>query len=189
MRLAPVDRNKLSAAQADVLQQIEAGPRGSSRPGIGTIGPFSAFVKAPNIGGAAQAMGAAIRFAGSLPENVKEVAICTVGVFYRSKFEFAAHRALALKAGVSEQALDELSAGATPTFTAEESVAWDLASQLLNNHNVSDDTYSKALESFGEERVIELVLTIGYYTLISMTLNTFEIPLEPGMEDPFPETP
>jgi 4-carboxymuconolactone decarboxylase len=185
MRLTPVDRDDLTTTQADVLTQIESGPRGS-RPGIGTVGPFSAFVKAPKIGGAAQALGAAIRYAGSLPDNVKEVAICTVGTFYRAKFEFAAHKAMALQAGVADNHLRQLADGEVPDFEGAEHLAFEIARQMLNDHGVEDDTYAAGVSEFGEESMIELVLTVGYYCLICHTLNTFQVPLEPGMEDPFP---
>jgi 4-carboxymuconolactone decarboxylase len=35
--------------------------------------------------------------------------------------------------------------------------------------------------------VVELVGILGYYTLISMTINAFEVPLPDGAADPFPE--
>ena len=38
-----------------------------------------------------------------------------------------------------------------------------------------DAIYRKAVESIGQRGVVELVGILGYYTLISMTLNTFEI--------------
>jgi 4-carboxymuconolactone decarboxylase len=184
MRLVPVDRNNLTTAQADVLHQIESGPRSSS-PGIGTQGPFSAFVKAPKIGGAAQALGAAIRYGGSLPNNVKEVAICTVGVFYRARFEFVVHKAMAVKAGVAEIQLRRMAAGDTPEFEGIEQLAFEITSQMLEDHVVEDHSYAAGVSAFGEEGMIELVLTVGYYCLICHTLNTFQVPLEPGMEDPF----
>ena len=187
MRLSPIDRENLSEKQQQVLNAIEQGPRGASRPGIGLIGPFGAWVRAPSVGNAIQAVGEAVRFNGSLPENIKEVVICTVGVFYRSKFEFSAHRALALKAGVSKAALNQLSVGQDPDFSGNEQIAYTIASQMLNQHSILDDTYKHGLEVFGETAMIELVATVGYYCLISLTLNAFEIPLEEGMTDPFPD--
>ena len=102
MRLSPLDRTDLNAEQQEVLEAIEKGPRGANNPGIGMIGPFGWWVRAPKVGYSIQALGEAIRFGGSLPENIKEVAICAVGAYYRSKFEFAAHRRLAKLAGVNE---------------------------------------------------------------------------------------
>jgi len=40
---------------------------------------------------------------------------------------------------------------------------------------VGDDLYRATVETLGERGVVELVGLLGYYTLISMTLNTFEI--------------
>jgi 4-carboxymuconolactone decarboxylase len=34
--------------------------------------------------------------------------------------------------------------------------------------------------------VVDLVGVLGYYGLISMTINAFEIPLPDGSQDPFP---
>ncbi len=59
---------------------------------------------------------------------------------------------------------------------------------MLNQHRIPEDIYAHGLKVFGETAMIELVATIGYYCLISLTLNAFEIPLEPGMKDPFTET-
>ncbi len=186
MRLTPLDRDNLPEAQQRVLEMIESGPRGANRPGIGSIGPFPSFVKAPGIGAAAQALGAAVRFEGILPENIKEIAICMVGIYYRAKFEYSAHRAMAIRAGVSETCLDQILEGEEPAFAGDELVAYTIASQLLHQHQVIDETYAAGLDAFGEQGMIELVFTIGYYCLICHTLNTFQVPLADGMADPFP---
>ena len=186
MRLSPIERDDLNDQQRTVLEAIESGPRGNGQPGIGMIGPFGAWVRAPAVGLAIQGLGEAIRFNTSLPPNVQEVAICTVGVHHRSRFEFSAHRALAIKAGVAERALDQLTAGEHPDFSGDEQLSYSIASQMLTHHRLLDDTYAHGLEVFGETAMIELVATVGYYCLISLTLNAFEIPLEPGMRDPFP---
>ena len=88
MRLTPIERDDLNDEQRMVLEAIERGPRGKGRPGIGMIGPFGAWVRAPSVGQAIQGAGEAIRFNTSLAPNVQEVAICTVGVHHRSQFEF-----------------------------------------------------------------------------------------------------
>lgn len=42
---------------------------------------------------------------------------------------------------------------------------------------------------WGENGMIELVTVIGCYCIVSLTLNSFEIPLSEAMQDPFPELP
>jgi 4-carboxymuconolactone decarboxylase len=183
-RLTPLTEADLTPEQREVLDAIQGGPRGN----MGLVGPFGVYVRAPGVGNAAQALGAAVRYRTSLPENVKEVAICTVGAFFKAKFEFAAHAALAAKAGVDEAIVEALRVGRTPEFADEgEALAHHVAAALLRDHRVDDALYDKALSRFGEQGMTELAATIGYYCLVSMTLNLFQIPLRDDMTDPFPE--
>ena len=189
MRLSPLTRDQLTPEQRSVLEDIENGPRGNGRKGIGLIGPFGALVRAPAVGSEVQALGAAVRFASKLPENIKEIAICTAGAFYQAKFEFSAHRQLAKNAGVDEQCIEQIRVGKQPELKGDELSSYQIANDLLQNHTLSDKTYSAGVAAFGESGVIELVTTVGYYGLICFTLNSFHIPLEKGMDDPFPENP
>lgn len=179
---------ELSVAQRDVLDAMRSGPRGAN---LSLAGPFGVWVRSPSIGNAVQDFGGVARFATTdVPEDAKEVAICTVGIHFEAKFEFAAHRALALRAGVSEPVLDALHAGRQAAFDNDEQrLAWACASQLLEVKRVDDATYAAALEAFGENGVIELVSVIGYYALVSMTLNIFQIQVSGAMDDPFPDRP
>ncbi|MFT5209499.1 MAG: 4-carboxymuconolactone decarboxylase [Flavobacterium sp.] len=187
MRLTPIERDQLSPNQQEVLNSIEQGPRGKGGSGIGMIGPFGAWVRSPAVGHSVQALGSAIRFGSSLPKNIMEVAICTVGAHYKSKFEFSTHRRLAIRAGVDESLLDTLGATGTAAFQDREITSHKVALELLENHRITDTTYTEGIAAFTENGMIELVATVGYYCLISLTLNAFEIPLEDGMTDPFPE--
>jgi 4-carboxymuconolactone decarboxylase len=145
------------------------------------------WARAPQVGEPTQLLGAALRFGTTLPENIKEVAICTVGAFHRAKFEFAAHRRLALRAGVSEALLDQLQVGERPDFAGDEAIAHALTHELMHEHRPSQATYDQALAAFGETGLIELVTLIGYYCLVSHTLNVFDVDLVDGMVDPFPD--
>jgi 4-carboxymuconolactone decarboxylase len=187
MRLSKITIDDLAPDQRAVLEAIQSGPRARKHGSIGLVGPFGVWVRAPKIGLATQALGAAARFESSLPENVMEVAICTVGVFYRAKFEFAAHKALALAAGVSAEQLETMRTGGLPNFSGAEDLAYRVATDLLNLHRIDSNTYAGALAQFQEDGLVELVTIIGYYCMVSMTLNAFEVPLSDGMEDPFPD--
>ena len=45
--------------------------------------------------------------------------------------------------------------------------------------------HAEAVELLGESAVVELVILLGYYTLVSMTLNVFEVPVPAGEDAPF----
>ena len=69
-----------------------------------------------------------------------------------------------------------------------EEIAWRFSRELLSQRRVSTATYRAARERFGENGLMELVTLLGYYTLVSMTLNTFEVPLPEGQEPAFVDT-
>jgi len=187
-RLSPLNPDDLDAEQRAVLDAIQRGPRGNRHGRIGLVGPFGVWVRAPKIGHAVQAFGGTVRFETALPERVKEVAICTVGAHHRAKFEFAAHRSLAIAAGVSEQTVEAIRCGATPSFDDDgERLAHAVTRALLETHHIDDSLYAHAMEVFGEVGLIELVTIVGYYCLVSFTLNVFEIPLDANITDPFPD--
>jgi len=187
-RLAPLDPERLTPEQQALREAVESGPRKARHGSIGLAGPFGIWMHAPALGLAAQAFGSAVRFGTSLPENVKEIAICTVGAHYQAKFEFAAHAPLARAAGVATDALEAIRRREQPVFTdAAEAMAHELASTLLGRHRLDDALYERARAIFTEQELVELVTVIGYYCQISLTLNAFRAPLLEGMLDPFPD--
>jgi len=187
-RLDPLDPDQLTPAQQELRDAVESGPRKARHGSIGLAGPFGIWMRAPALGLAAQAFGSAVRFGTSLPENVKEIAICTVGAHYRARFEFAAHAPLALAAGVGPDALEAIRRGQPPAFTdAAEAMAHELTGTLLARHRLDDALFERARAIFSEAELVELVTVIGYYCQISLTLNAFEAPLLDGMTDPFPD--
>ena len=68
-----------------------------------------------------------------------------------------------------------------PSFNTEsEKVIYEFATQLHRDHRVNDETYAAAVNEFGEEGTVDLVGILGYYTLISMTLNAFKVLFQRG---------
>jgi 4-carboxymuconolactone decarboxylase len=182
MRLPDIDAAVLTDEQQPLYDSLAGRPEVQA---MGLVGPFGVWMHAPDVGAAMAQLGAKVRFATSLPANVTEVAICTTGAHFRSPFEFAAHRTLALRAGVDAASLDRLAAGEHPGFEGDEAAAHAVATELLADHAISSDTYADGQRRFGDQGMVELVTTVGYYSLISLTLNGFEVPLAPGMSDPF----
>jgi len=70
-------------------------------------------------------------------------------------------------------------------MSAEDSAVYHYAMELNRYRSVSDKTYARALELFGERTVVELTALVGYYTMVAMTLNSHEIPFPEGVTPPF----
>ncbi|HAQ44245.1 MAG TPA: hypothetical protein DCQ67_09750 [Acidimicrobiaceae bacterium] len=186
--------SRLDIPKGDDLDEAQQALRDAvvgSRKGLGAEvwgrGPFGVWQSAPNVGHPALDLGAAVRFRTGLSPDVREVAICTVGVHYKAKFEFAAHRAIGIEAGLDPEALDRLAAGENPGWVGDLELAHRYTATLLADHRVSSELHDEMVGSFSNSGAVELVTTVGYYCLICLTLNAFEVPLPKEMSDPWPD--
>lgn len=180
-RLPDIDLVALSPEQRRIHDAILAGPRGVVE------GPLRVWLTSPGLADTAQQLGAFCRYGTSLPPRLSELAILVTGAFWRAGFEWAVHAPIALKAGVASDIAEAIRTGAEPTFAAEDEAAvYRFSVELHRSHVVSASTYARAIAVLGETGVVELVGILGYYTLISMTITAFEVPLPDGAAEPFP---
>ena len=179
-RTPVLDEANLSPAQQTVFDAIKSGPRGVVQ------GPLRVWLQSADLTDKAQALGAFCRYGTSLPPRLSELAILVMGAHWQAGFEWAAHAPIALKAGVDAAAVEAIRKCETPDFAdAEARTIHAFASELLCNRRVSDATYTEAVQLFGAKTVVDLVGILGYYTLISMTIAVFDVPLPEGCADPF----
>ena len=93
-----------------------------------------------------------------------------------SEFEWWAHKPLALKAGIPAEVVESIRTGQTPSFSnKDEAIIQAVLLVLHETRRIPDALYSEAAAVLGHGRLIDLVGLAGYYTLISMTINAFEI--------------
>ena len=179
-RVPFLEPEDMTAAQRAVHDAIAAGPRGSSR-----YGPFNAWLQSPELADRAQRLGVLLRFGTSVPPRLKELAILCVARRWTAQFEWYAHKELALEAGLDPAVIDAVEARRRPAFANDDETAvYDFAQELLTRHDVSDPRYAAAEAALGRAGVVELVGVLGYYTLVSMTLNVFRAPLPDGIAPP-----
>ena len=173
----------MTADQKRVADAIQSGPRGA-----GLRGPFNALLRSPELCDLIQRLGAFVRFGTSFPQRLNEMAIIMAGRKWTAQYEFYAHRRLALEAGLSPAIADAIAANQRPASMAkDEETVYDFVSELLATGSVSDPTFQGVNDTFGERGVVDLVGIMGYYALISMTLNVFEVPVPEGAKLPLEE--
>ena len=71
----------------------------------------------------------------------------------------------------------------------DETVLYDLLTELQRNHGVSDPTYARALATFGEPGIVEATSLAGYYSLLAMVMNTARTSLPPETKPPLAPLP
>lgn len=158
--------------QQRVHDRISAGPRGS----VG--GPFNALLRSPSLCDRVQDLGQYIRFESSLPGRVRELAILVTARHWCAQYEWYAHSRLAREEDLDEAVIDAiLERNDEPFDDPVLQAVRSFAESLLTTGGVPDAAHDSVGELLGERAVVDLVATIGYYCLVSLTLNTFEVPV------------
>lgn len=178
-RLPIPERDAMSEAQRAAAQAIIDGPRKA------IFGPFVPLLQTPALMERIGKTGEALRFDGTLPDNIRELAICVVARETGNQFEWQTHAPLAVKAGVPSQAIDSLAAGRRPRgLSANEACAVDFVSELMLRHGVSDETYAEANSCFGQPGTVELTALAGYFVMVCWVMNVARTPGPSGSTTP-----
>ena len=95
--------------------------------------------------------------------------------------KLGAHVRLGLQAGLSQEQIDAISARSAPSFAdADDQLVYDFCRDYYDDHRVDDATYQRVVKRWGDKGIVDLAGLIGYYSFVSVTLNTFEVPTPPG---------
>lgn len=172
-RLPLIEEADMNKAQRALLRALREGPRGQS---IKPRGPFGAWMHAPDMGLLAQALGGYVRYQTTLPPRLSEFAILCTARHWRAQYEWFAHAPIAEREGVPKKVIADLQAGKRPGGASKEELAlYDFIEELYKTRRVSDKTYERVYAFLGEEALVQLVGILGYYALIAMTLNVFNM--------------
>lgn len=175
MRLRDLQPDEMNDAQRRVAANTTAGKRGR------VPAPVRAWMHSAEMADRAQSLGEFLRYDTSLGPYLSELAILVTARFWSAHYEWYAHKREGLAAGIEPAVIDAIATRDVPVFPdAKAKVVYDYVTTLHRDHEIPTDLHEAAVESLGETGVVELVGLIGYYSLVAMTLNAFEIGLPPG---------
>ncbi len=179
-RLTAPDPATYNARQQEIHDAIASGPRGGVR------GPLAVWLHRPELAAKAQDLGRYCRYDTVLGEKLSELAIIVTGRIFGSEYEWQIHKGFALKAGLSAEVVEAIRLNQRPVFDdPAQEVVHDVARSAHELRHVDDTLYARAVEVIGEPALVDLIGLLGYYSLISLTINVFKVP--PMGEDPAPE--
>ena len=171
-RYTPPAAGHMTAEQQRVADAITGGLRGE------IPGPLNMW-----LADRAQALGEYARYKTKLPPALTEIAILTVARYWGSEFEWYAHKKIGLAAGVSPAIIESIRKHEAPDWQSpDQGIVNSFTKMLLETRRVTDTVYDEAVTTLGQDGVVDLVGIVGYYSLISMTINVFDVPLPDGME-------
>ena len=183
-RIEPVDLDRLDADQRAALEPfLAAGPKGQGgKVGGGKIlNIFRTLAHAPKALTAFLGWGNYIlsRRNALSPRN-RELVILRTGYNCRSGYEWTQHKRIGLDCGLSEDEIARIKAGADAAdWSGLDRAMLRATDELTADHFVTDTTWA-ALAPLGDKGRMDLVMTVGQYTQVSMILNSFGIQVEDG---------
>lgn len=181
VRFPEIPREKMSAEQIAIYDRIASGPR------AGVRGPYNALLRAPELCGLSEQLGAYVRYRNSLPNRLKEMAILLTARHWTAQYEWYAHRKIGEQEGLSPTLCDTIARGERPgNMDDEQVVVFDFVSQMLKTHAVDDTIYAQMKQAFGERGVLDLIYLVGHYCTVAFILNIDRHPLPPDAK-PLPE--
>lgn len=148
-------------------------------------GPFGVLLRNEALVTAASGINDALRNNGKLDKRIYELITLIVARHWSAQYVFAVHEPIARSVGVADDVIEAIRTGRKPAFTkADEALTYDAATELLGGKVLSEPTYKRLIDAFGIELALEFSATTGFYSMLSMVLNTFDIPT-PNSERPF----
>ncbi len=183
-RLPVLSEDTLTPEQRALAESIKSGPRGQFK----MSGPFAIYLHSPAFGELAQKLGGHVRFKTSVPPRLSELAILCTAQVWKAQYEWAAHAVIAEEQGVKPETIRAIQAGRPPkTAPKDEMAIHAFVKELYAKKRVSTPTFNRVKKLLGDAGTVELVGILGYYAMVSMTLNTFKAPLPKGVKPGFKE--
>ena len=175
MRLKLLSPGEMSAEQKETYDEAISGKRGAPP------APMMAWLNSPDMARHATRLGEQLRFNTMFPAKLSEIAILVTARHWTSHYEW--YRAQAPGAEGRHGPEDHRGYPRPPHADFDDpkgQMIYDLAKSLHEGKGVSQPLYDEAVKVLTERGIVEVIGLCGYYTMVSMTLNTFEFGLPDG---------
>lgn len=164
-RLEKIDPETASDEQKKVIAQLGAG-----RGRIPT--PFNIWLHNPNLAAGMEIIGTHVDHSPVLSEAESEVAILATAVFWNAQYVIANHRRHALKAGVPESVVNAILEERRPAAGDDRfGAVCDAVCDILGGAVVDDARFARYDAVLGRAVIAELLVTVGYFTSVSLAMN------------------
>lgn len=173
--MPPLPREAMTEAEAGAADAFEAAR------GVPVFGPFWPLLRSPELMLRVQALGEHCRYRNALGLKLSEFVILLVARRHDQPLEWAIHAPIAGKAGVGADIIRDIGEGRRPVaMDADEALIFDALAELWAHRRWSDATYGLVKDRFGEQGLIDLVATAGYYALLADVMNVARTAAPPG---------
>jgi 4-carboxymuconolactone decarboxylase len=145
--------------------------------------PFAALLNSPEVASRVALVGEQLRYVSpSIAPEVREIITLTTAKALKCQYIWTHHCPSAKEVGVRDEVVEAIRNGGRPRgLLPKESVFIQFTQELLEDKQVRDATYGAVEHLLGQQAVVDLVVTIGYYTMLCLAINALQVNLEEGV--------
>ncbi len=170
-RILPLTDKECTDEQRELLARTQ--PPGQA------LNIFRTLVRHPNLYKRWLSFGHQVLFQSSLPPREREIVILRTGHLCQAGYEFHHHVAIGKQAGLTEQDIQAVQEGPAATHWSDlERLLIVAVDELHQDSFISNATWTALSTRYSTVQMIDLVFTVGQYTMVSMALNSFGVQLE-----------
>jgi 4-carboxymuconolactone decarboxylase len=175
-RLPELAENTLSAEQRKIYDDIKR-VRGRVR------GPFAVWLRNAELADGAFKLQDMFAARVKLERRLVQLMILVAARGANAQYAWHIHEPHALQHGIAPDIVEAIRQRRTPNFAKEdERLVYDITLELNTTHTLSEATFKRGMEMFDEQRMVELVGAIGFYAMVAMTLNAFDVTVPTAAE-------
>ena len=177
-RYAEIPVDQMTPEQREGYRFLVDGPRGR------LPGPYKVWVHNPKLVHAAAPLGQHFTPGqSSLTEREREIAVIVITSRWHSAYPTAAHEKRGLEVGLPAAAVQAMIAGLPASFPdAREQVVYEVAMALAAGRLIPQGLHDRAVKALGHESITDMIVLMGYYTAVSLTMNFYAVPAgSPGL--------
>lgn len=181
-RVPYVKRTDLSEDDRKIFDRIA-----ESRGGVGNV--FQALLNSPRAAEVVAGVGEYIRYHSPLDPAIRETAILGVAREMSNQYEWSQHEPIARQAGVRDEVIEAIRSGRAPMgLPPKEGVFVQAARELVRDGTLGDRTFQAVVHLLGPAQTVDLIVLIGYYSMLGRTIQALGVELDEGVAPSLPET-
>jgi 4-carboxymuconolactone decarboxylase len=170
-RILEIPPEKLTPAQTTVFDQLTAG-RGR------ILGPYKVWIHSPNVASGMEQIGTFLNKRSSLSTREVEIGILVIAQHWQGDYVKQAHIRAGKVAGLTQETIDAILAGADPKLTdPHERAVHRFAASLVAGAKLSDAEFAEIEKALGREGIAEVLVLLGYYTSVALAMKVHEVPI------------
>ena len=174
-RIEPIADGEGTEAQEEMLARLR-------RPDGTVLNIFRTMANHPDLARRWRVFGNHVLGKSTLSPRLRELVILRTGRLCRSEYEWGQHVLIAVEVGVSPEEIERLKSDSIDAdWAADEASALVATDDLFRHKAISDTAWAELENHFTVEQMMDLVFTVGQYTLVSMALNSFVVQRDPGV--------